>query len=130
MARAQQGAREGLRAWALLKGLPPNWQSPFGMRWEDNRLVADPNYHVACDIWRMALEAATQWGIAKHLTQRGVPTSKGGSVWRSSTIKASCPTGPTLGWLRSSKLKRWFQRPAARLPTARAAAGSGLPPNG
>ena len=67
--RAQQGARDGLRARALQKGLPPNYQSPYGMKWEDDRLVPDSNYELACDIWRMGLEGETQWGIAKRLTQ-------------------------------------------------------------
>ena len=30
--RAQQGTRDGLRARALQKGLPPNYQSPYGMK--------------------------------------------------------------------------------------------------
>ena len=84
--RAQQGARDGLRARALQKGLPPNYQSPYGMKWEDDRLVPDSNYELACDIWRMGLEGETQWGIAKRLTQRGVSTPGGKRVWKGTTI--------------------------------------------
>ena len=86
VARAQQGARDGLRDRARLKGLPPNWQSPYGMKWQDQRLVPDDNYPVACDIWRMALEGETLRSIAKKLTQQGVPTAKGGRVWSATTI--------------------------------------------
>ncbi|MEE8158150.1 MAG: recombinase family protein, partial [Dehalococcoidia bacterium] len=86
VARAPQGARDGLRAWALLKGLPPNYQEPLGMRWENNRLVPDVNYDVACGIWRMALEGTTQWGIAKSLTARGISTPKGRMVWSGTTV--------------------------------------------
>ena len=84
--RAQQGARAGLRARALLKGLPPNYQAPLGRRWENDRLVPGTSYHVACEIWRMALEGETQWGIAKELTRRGLPTPRGGRVWSGTTI--------------------------------------------
>ena len=45
--RAQQGARDGLRDRALLKGLPPNMNKPYGMRWENIRVVPDENYQVA-----------------------------------------------------------------------------------
>ena len=74
--RAQQGARDGLRARATQKGLPPNYHSPYGMRWEDDRLVPNTDYPLACEIWRMGLEGETLWSIAKALTQRGVPTPK------------------------------------------------------
>jgi len=84
--RAQQGAREGLRARATQKGLPPNYHSPYGMKWEADRLVPNDDYPVACDIWRMGLEGKTLWSIAKTLTQRGVPTPKGRRVWSSTTI--------------------------------------------
>jgi len=84
--RAQQGARDGLRARAVQKGLPPNRRSPYGMMWERDRLVPSPDYPVACDIWRMALEGETIRWVAKTLTQRGVPTPKGGRVWSSTTV--------------------------------------------
>ena len=56
------------------------------MMWEGDRLVPNPDYPVACDIWRMALEGETMRGIVKALTQRGVPTSKGGGVWSGTTV--------------------------------------------
>jgi len=34
----------------------------------------------------MALEGATQWGIAKSLTARGIPTPKGRMVWSGTTV--------------------------------------------
>ena len=86
VARAQQGTRDGLRDRAWLKGLPPNWQGPYGMKWQDQRLVPDDNYPVACNIWRMALEGETLRSIAKKLTQQGVPTAKGGRIWSATTI--------------------------------------------
>ena len=77
--RVQQGARDGLRDRARLQGLPPNWQSPYGMKWQDQRLVPDDHYSVACHIWRMALEGETLRGIAKQLTQ---PGTKRWSCWK------------------------------------------------
>ncbi len=84
--RAQQGARDGLRTRATKKGLPPNYHSPYGMRWEHDQLVPNDDYVVACEIWQMGLEGKTLWSIAKSLTQRGLPTPKGRRVWSSTTI--------------------------------------------
>ena len=60
-----------------LKGLPPNYRSPYGMRWNHDRLVPNEDYPVACEIWQMGLEGKTLWSIAKVLTQRGCPPRKG-----------------------------------------------------
>ena len=84
--RAQQGARDGIRTRATQKGLPPNYRSPYGMRWDHDRLVPNEDYPVACEIWQMGLEGKTLWSIAKALTQRGLPTPKGRRVWSSTTI--------------------------------------------
>jgi len=86
--RAQQGARDGLRDRARLKGLPANYSAPFGLRWVSNQLVPSEQYPVAQEIWRMALTGTTLWGIAAELTRRGIPTPKGAPVWASSTIGA------------------------------------------
>jgi len=122
VARAQQGARDGLRARPLLKGLPPNYQEPMGMRWENNRLVPNMNYDVACGIWRMALEGATQWGIAKSLTARGIPTPKGRMVWSGTTVGSILTNLVYAGVLRRSRQKRWPPEHAGKPPTATAAA--------
>ncbi len=88
--RAQQGARDGLRDRALLKGLSPTMASPFGMKWEKTpgrpRLVPDERYEDICLIWRLALEGVSGWAIAKELTSRGVPTRKGRPVWQPTTV--------------------------------------------
>ncbi len=84
--RAQQGARDGLRARALLKRLPPSMHRPYGMRWEHTRLVPDGRFPVTREIWRMALAGWTLWAIARELTSRGVSTPKGKAIWRSSSI--------------------------------------------
>ena len=86
MVGAQQGARDGLRTRATKKGLPPNYHSPYGMRWEHDQLVPNDDYAVACEIWQMGLEGKTLWSIAKALTQRGLPTPKGRRVWSSTTV--------------------------------------------
>ncbi len=84
--RARQGARDGLRDRARLKGLPPNMAKPYGLRWENNRLVTDANYPIVCEIWGMALAG---WGlrtIASELTRRGIPTPKGKLGWSNYSV--------------------------------------------
>ncbi len=86
--RAQQGARDGLRDRARLKGLPPNMNKPFGMRWESNRLVPDENYPVACEVWRMGLAGGKKiMSIAKELTRRGILTPSGKLGWSGFSVR-------------------------------------------
>jgi len=85
--RAQQGARDGLRDRARRKGLPPNMNKPYGMRWENNVLVPDENYPVVQDIWRMALRGATIMSIAAKLVERGIPTPAGLVDWSTSSVR-------------------------------------------
>ena len=85
--RAQQGARDGLRDRARLKGLPPNMANIYGMRWEDNRLVPDQNYPAVCEIWRMGLTGQKITSIANELTRRGIPTPAGNVGWSSYSVR-------------------------------------------
>ena len=85
--RAQQGARDGLRDRARLKGLPPNMSNPYGMRWEGNRLVPDDNYPVAEEVWRMGLAGQKIMSIANELTRRGIPTPSGKLVWAPYSVR-------------------------------------------
>ncbi len=84
--RAQQGARQGLRDRAVLKGLPPTMSKPYGMRWENNHLLPDEHYSTVCDIWSMALTGWKLRAIAKELTYRGIPTPRGKRVWTGNTV--------------------------------------------
>lgn len=85
--RAQQGARNGLRDRARLKGLPPNMNEPYGMKWENNRLVPDENYSFPCEIWQMGLAGRTIKSIADELTRRGIPTPRGLRDWSTSSVR-------------------------------------------
>ena len=85
--RAQQGARDGLRDRARLKGLPANMPKCYGMRWEGNRLVPDENYSVPCDIWAMGLAGRKIMSIADELTRRGIPTPIGKLVWSAFSVR-------------------------------------------
>jgi site-specific DNA recombinase len=85
--RAQQGARDGLRDRARLKGLPPNMSGCYGMRWQDNRLVPDANYTTAQEIWRMGLAGWKIKTIATELTQRGIPTPSGKPRWSTYSVR-------------------------------------------
>jgi hypothetical protein len=86
--RAQQGARDGLRDRARLKGLPANMSGYYGLRWENNRLVADEHYAVACEIWRMALAGWKILAIAGELTRRGIPTPRGKLGWAANVVRS------------------------------------------
>ena len=125
--RAQQGARDGLRARAVMKGLPPSMRPPYGMWWEDNKLVPSNDYSVVCDIWRMALEGRALWGIAKELTQQGTPTPRGKRVWAGSTIRAILKNSTYTGVIEACKteavtpekrLKRTYGKTTSRIRPA------------
>lgn len=97
--RAQQGARDGLRDRVRLKGLPASGRSPLGYRWyvdEAGRhaLVPTPAWIVADRIWKMYLSGETIRGVARRLSNDGVPTAKGRAAWEPSTIAGilKCPT--------------------------------------
>ena len=85
--RAQQGARDGMRDRARLKGLPPNMPKAYGMRWEGNRLVPDENYSVPCEIWEMGLAGWKILSIADELTRRGIPTPSGKLGWSAFSVR-------------------------------------------
>ena len=98
-----RGARDGLRARAVMKGLPPNMRPPYGMRWVDNKLVPSNSYSIVCDIWRLALEGRALWGIAKELTQQGIPTPRGKRVWGGSTIRSILKNSTYTGVIEAFK---------------------------
>ena len=78
--RAQQGARDGLRDRARLRGLPVNGHAPYGYQWNGNRFAPDDRYPVAEGVWRMLKEGKTGRGIAGVLTRAGIPTPSGGTA--------------------------------------------------
>ncbi|MEE9199587.1 MAG: recombinase family protein [Dehalococcoidia bacterium] len=90
--RAQQGARDGLRDRALLKGLPAGGPPPYGYRWvsegQIKRLVACDEFPIVVRIWRCFLQGHTLRRIAADLTKDGAPTARGGGRWSPSTIHA------------------------------------------
>ncbi|MDP2954220.1 MAG: recombinase family protein, partial [Chloroflexota bacterium] len=86
--RAQQGSRDGLRRRAEQLRLPPTMGKPYGMKWENNKLVPDECYDNAREIWRMGLEGRTLRASAAEMTRRGIPTRYGRRVWNASAIRA------------------------------------------
>ena len=86
--RAQQGARDGLRARAVLKGLPPHLRGIYGMEWRDLQLVPDVNYPIAKDIWRMAMEGGKLYTICQELTRRAILSPKGYAAWGPNSVRA------------------------------------------
>jgi hypothetical protein len=85
--RAQQGARDGLRDRARLKGMPPNMMKTYGMSWKANRLVPNENYPVAVEVWRMGLAGRKIMSIADELTRRGIPTPSGKLGWSDHSVR-------------------------------------------
>ena len=91
--RAQQGAKDGLRDRARLRGLPVTGIPPYGyqFRYSDHggkrvpvALEPDPAiYAVACQIRRMALEGNSMRFICRTLE---APPPRGGAAWNPSTI--------------------------------------------
>ena len=85
--RAQQGARDGLRDRALLKGLPTTNKAPCGYRWGAGKFSKDPGTsHATERIWNMALEGTPLDRIARTLTEAGIPSPTGKPRWNASTL--------------------------------------------
>jgi hypothetical protein len=81
--RAQQGARDGLRDRAKLRGLPPAPKNPYGYTWDKarTRLAPDGHWQHAQFICRAGLEG---WAIRRIMTElhrRGVPSPTGNPWW-------------------------------------------------
>ncbi len=87
--RAQQGARDGMRDRARLKGLPPTPKDFFGFKWdrERSRYITGERYADACEVWRMALAAMPIETIARELTRRGVLTGTGAQDWWPGSVR-------------------------------------------
>jgi hypothetical protein len=86
--RAGQGARDGLRDRARLKGLPAVPKNPYGYAWSEDRtkLIPTSEWSTASFICRSALEGMTLRSICRGLFRRGVPTATGRHQWKASTI--------------------------------------------
>ena len=85
--RAQQGARDGLRDRARVRGLPTTNKAPYGYQWSGARFEPDPpTFHVARHIWELALEGMPLRTIARRLTEAGIPSPTGKPYWRPSVL--------------------------------------------
>jgi len=88
VARAQQGARDGLRDRAKLKGLPAVPKNPYGYTWDDakTRLIPTSDWPNVEFICRAALGGMPIRTIVKELHHRGIPTATGKEWWAPRTI--------------------------------------------
>ena len=94
--RAQQGAKDGLRDRARIKGLPVTGHAPYGYRFRYElqggqktpvALEPDPTtYPVADRIWQRALSGQALRGIARELTDSGIPTPRAAGAWTHTTL--------------------------------------------
>ncbi len=86
--RAGQGARDGLRDRAKLKGLPPTPKNPYGYAWDSTKTRLQPtaqwpNVRFIC---RAALEGMAIRRIGQNLYHRGIPSPTGKPRWPVPTI--------------------------------------------
>ena len=89
VARAQQGARDGLRDRARLKGLPPTTNPFFGYQWDQQtqRYLPDHRYMEAYELWQLGLSGAPINAIAREMTRRGILTPSGMQVWSAYSVR-------------------------------------------
>ena len=86
--RAQQGARDGLRDRARLKGLPPSPRNLYGYVWnaERTRLQTTPQWPNAHFICKAGLEGKPIRRIAIELHKQGVASPSGKEWWPTATV--------------------------------------------
>ena len=94
--RAQQGAKDGLRDRARIKGLPVTGKAPYGyqLRYDLQGSTKVPvafepmlqTYPVVSQILDMALARTPICGICRHLVDQGIPAPKGGTAWHPPTV--------------------------------------------
>lgn len=86
--RAGQGARDGLRDKARLRGLPAIPKNPYGYTWNEGRtrLLPAPEWPNASFICRAGLEGTPGRCISRELHRRGIPSPSGKPWWPVATI--------------------------------------------
>ncbi len=85
--RAQQGARDGLRDRAKIRGLPAVPIPPYGYTWNGSVFEPDPrSFSVAQRIWSLALECNSIRSIARSLAADAISSPRGKPYWATSTI--------------------------------------------
>ncbi len=96
--RAQQGARDGLRDRAKLKGLPAVPKKPYGYTWDGTktRLIPTSDWANVEVICLSALAGMPIRTIVKELHRRGIATPTGKEWWAPRTIHAIL-TNPLYG---------------------------------
>lgn len=112
--RAQQGARDGLRDRARLKGLPPSPRDPYGYSWAEDRKKLQPTamWDNVAFICREALAGATLGHIRQQLHKRGIASPEGGQWWAKPVIH-SVLANPVYGG-RFYALRREAMKPRQR----------------
>jgi site-specific DNA recombinase len=98
--RAQQGAKDGLRDRARVKGLPTNGKAPYGFRLRYELVTEgqavkqvpaayEPDssaYPVVCRIWKEAVAGTPLRRICSDLMADAIPSPRGGPRWDAATI--------------------------------------------
>ena len=85
--RAQQGARDGLRDRARIRGLPAVPTPAYGYRWNGRQFELDSlTFGIARKIWEMAIDGVSTRRISANLAETGVPSPRGRQLWSQTTI--------------------------------------------
>jgi hypothetical protein len=124
--RAGQGARDGLRDRARLKGLPAVAKNPYGYSWSQDRarLLPSSEWPTASFICLAGLDGMPIRNICRELYHRGIPSLTGRPQWSKSTVHRIL-TNPLYGghfhalrWVRvlpGSKRTRSYGKTSMRL---------------
>ncbi len=108
--RAQQGARDGTRDRARLKGLPASMVKPYGYQFRyrywlegskqsktPEALEPDPDTHwIICEIFQMAMQRKPIRQICKEMVAKEIPPPKGGKEWHVGVV-GTILRNPTYG---------------------------------
>jgi hypothetical protein len=84
--RAGQGAKDGLRDRAKLKGLPTMAKNPYGYSWSEDRtrLIPTSAWATARFICHAGLDGTPIRNIRRELYHRGIPSPNGRPQWQTS----------------------------------------------
>ena len=115
--RAQQGAKDGLRARAVLKGLPSVPKNPYGYAWDDGkqRLLPTEKWETARFICRSGLEGLPLRHIRRELNRMAIPSPSGREWWNIPGIYRIL-SNPTYGGRYYALRKEHFEPAQRRVP--------------
>ena len=115
--RAQQGAKDGLRDRAVLRGLPAAPRNPYGYVWDDarTRLISTRDWDTARFICRSSLEGWPIRRIRQELHRRAILAPSGNEWWNPQGIYRIL-TNPLYGGRYYALRKEHYEPRNRRVP--------------